>query len=134
MIPSLKAVLGPPPLPGDIRKCGGIYWYMAVLLSFKDSTRDPHCATILSKELMKNSFTPEAKNHCIIKNEFFIQKNFNQIYFFFLFLMAVPMAYWNFQVRDPIRAAAAGLNHSLNNTRSKSYLQPTAPFMAMPDP
>lgn len=30
MIPSLKAVLGPPPLPGDIRKCGGIYWYMVM--------------------------------------------------------------------------------------------------------
>ena len=35
----------------------------------------------------------------------------------FLF-MATPAAYGSFQARDQIGAAAAGLHHSLNNTRS----------------
>jgi len=32
--------------------------------------------------------------------------------------MATPAAYGSFQARDQIGAAAAGLHHSLNNTRS----------------
>ena len=42
--------------------------------------------------------------------------------FFFLFLRAAPSAYGGSQARGQIRAAAAGLHHSHNNTRSELHL------------
>ena len=47
---------------------------------------------------------------------------------FFLF-RARPIAYGD-QARGRIRAAAAGLHHSLSNTRSEPRLRPTPQLMA----
>ena len=43
-------------------------------------------------------------------------------------------AYRSCQARGPIRATAAGLHHSHNNTRSELHPWPTLQLMAMPDP
>ena len=53
--------------------------------------------------------------------------------FFFLF-RAVPVAYGNSQATGPIRAAAAGLQHSHSNAGSEPHLWPTPWLMVMPDP
>ena len=50
------------------------------------------------------------------------------IFFFFFFFglfRATPMTYGSFQARGRIGATAAGLCHSLSNTRSKLHLWPT---------
>ena len=50
----------------------------------------------------------------------------------FFFFRAISMAYGSSQAMGPIRAVAAGLRHSLSNTRSKVCLQPTPQLTAMP--
>ena len=52
--------------------------------------------------------------------------------FFFLF-MVVPLAYGSSWARGPIRASAAGLRHSHNNTWSELHLRLTPQLVAMPD-
>ena len=47
---------------------------------------------------------------------------------------AAPAAYGGSQARGPIRAVAAGLDHSHSNTVSKPPLQPTPQLTATLDP
>ena len=61
--------------------------------------------------------------------------------FFFLLLLfvcfsfrAAPAAYGSSRARGRIRAVAASLHHSKNNSKSKTCLQPTPQLMATPDP
>ena len=44
------------------------------------------------------------------------------IFHFFNFFRAAPMAYWNFQARGWIGAAAASLHHSHSKARSEPSL------------
>ena len=55
-------------------------------------------------------------------------------FFFFVFSRAAPKAYEGSQARGLIRAVAAGLHHSLINTRSEPHLPPTPQLMAPQDP
>ena len=64
------------------------------------------------------------------------KKNTNEksgIFLFGLFRDA-PAAYGGSQGRGQIRAAAPGLHHCHNNTRSEPHLQPTPQLMATLDP
>ena len=44
------------------------------------------------------------------------------VFFFFLLFRASLAVYGTFQARDPVRAAAAGLQHSHSNARSLPYI------------
>ena len=55
-------------------------------------------------------------------------------FFFFLTFLAAPKAYGSSQTRGQIRATAASLHQSYNNTGSELHLQPTSQLTAMPDP
>ena len=55
-------------------------------------------------------------------------------FFFFLLFRATPVANGGFQARGQIRAIAAGLHHTHNNTGSKRHLQPIPQLTATPDP
>ena len=54
--------------------------------------------------------------------------------FLLFFYRATPSAYGSSQARGWIGAAAAGLCHSHNNTRSELHLWPVLQLVAMPDP
>ena len=54
--------------------------------------------------------------------------------FFFFLYRAALVAYGASQARGPIRAVAAGLYHSHNNSGSKPRLRPIPQLMATPDP
>ena len=63
--------------------------------------------------------------------------SYRVVFFFWLFLLlfrGAPAAYGISQARGQIRAAAAGIHHSHNNTGSELHLWPTPQLMAMPDP
>ena len=53
--------------------------------------------------------------------------------FFVSFVRAAPVAYRGFWARGRIRAIAASLTYSHNNTRSKLHLRPTPQLKATPD-
>ena len=57
----------------------------------------------------------------------------NQIFFFFVFSRAVPMAYGGSQARGLIRAVAASLCQSHSSVGSEPRLWPTPQLMAMLD-
>ena len=51
-------------------------------------------------------------------------------FFFFLLLMATPVAYGSSQARSQIGVAAASLHYSHSNAGSELHLQPTPQLMA----
>ena len=56
------------------------------------------------------------------------------IYIFFLLFRATPMAYGGSQARSLIKATAAPLHQSHNNTKSEPHLRPTPQLSATLDP
>ena len=55
-------------------------------------------------------------------------------FFFFFFVRAVLVAYGSCQARGQVRAAAASLCHSHNNTISEMHLRPMQQLEATQDP
>ena len=73
------------------------------------------------------SLTKETFIYCHRHQHIYLDHNVS-IYlfmFFFSFFRAAPVAYGASQARGPIRATAARLHHSLNNTRSQPPLPHT---------